>query len=102
MFYLIDHQIPISKCQEPLIIKSRYIRPNSAEIFAADTSIVKLYQDYFNFKLITLPAQNINLGNLSDIRINQLQALPSPNPVLLYKRFLIYPKDLKIFLLMEF
>ena len=57
--------------------------PKLCRIFAADTSIVKLYQDYFNFKLITLPAQNINLGNLSDIRINQLQALPSPNPVLL-------------------
>ena len=32
-----------------------------------------MYQDYFNFKLITLLAQDINLSNLSDIKINQLK-----------------------------
>ena len=46
------------------------------------------YQDYFNFKLITLLVQNINLANLSDIRINQLKALPIQfNSFLLYKNF---------------
>ena len=61
----------------------KYLQQTRA--LSSDTAIVqfqlylpllnRLYQHYFNLKLITLPAQNINLANLSDIKINQLQGL---------------------------
>ena len=61
MFPMIDDQLPISKCQELEIIKSRDFRPTRT--LSSEIRLIGLISPL----LLSAPDMNINLANLSSV-----------------------------------